>query len=270
MDMNPQAREMADESMVRNLAAQAAAIWPQELPIVRAHAVPAAPRILDVGCGTGEITSRLAEELPAARVVGVDIIDDHLALARRRYAALADRLTFQHGDAFALPFHDGEFDLVVCRHMLQAVPQPERVLGELVRVARPGGALHLVVEDYDMIHAAPTRVDVSEFWHGAPRAYAAATGCDLHIGRDVFQHLRRLGLADIRYHYVAVDTVRVPREMFAAIFEAWRDGYVDNIAHYWRRTPAEVRDYFQATIDCIRDPAGFALWLVPVVTATKP
>jgi len=64
--------------------------------------------------------------------------------------------------------------------------------------------------------------------------------------------------------------VRVPREMFAAIFEAWRDGYVDNIAHYWKRTPAEVRDYFQATIDCIRDPAGFALWLVPVITATKP
>jgi len=270
MDMNPQAREMADESMVRNLAAQAAAIWPQELPIVRGHALPAAPRILDVGCGTGEITSRLAEELPAARVVGVDIIDEHLALARRRYAAVGDRLTFQHGDAFALPFDDGAFDLVVCRHMLQAVPQPERVLGELARVARPGGALHLVVEDYDMIHAAPTRIDVSEFWHGATRAYGEATGCDLHIGRDAYQHLRRLGLADIRYHYVAVDTVRVPRDMFAAIFEAWRDGYVDNIAHYWRRTPAEVRDYFQATIDCIRDPAGFALWLVPVVTAKKP
>ena len=270
MDRNPQAREMADESMVRNLAAQADAIWPQELPIVRAHALPSEPRVLDVGCGTGEITSRLAEALPGARIVGVDIIDDHLALARRRYAHLADRVQFEHGDAFALAHPDATFDLVVCRHVLQAVPEPEKVLAELVRVVRPGGVLHLVAEDYDMIHAAPTRIDVSEFWHGAPRAYGAATGCDLHIGRNAFHHLRRLGLADIRYHYVAVDTVRVPRDTFARIFEAWRDGYVDNIATYWGVSPARIRDHFQATIDCIRDPDGYALWTVPVVTATRP
>jgi len=256
--------------MVRNLAVQAAAIWPQEEPVVRAYALPEAPAILDVGCGTGEISSRLAELLPRAHVTGVDLIEDHLELARRRYASLSPRLTFRQADAFELPFADGSFDLVVCRHMLQAVPQPERVLVEMTRVLRAGGVLHLVVEDYDMIHAAPTRIDVSEFWHGAPRAYGAATGCDLHIGRNAFHHLRRLGLADIRYHYVAVDTVRVPRDTFARIFEAWRDGYVDNIATYWGVSPARIRDHFQATIDCIRDPDGYALWTVPVVTATRP
>jgi hypothetical protein len=48
-----QAKEMADESMVRNLAAQADAIWPQEEPIFARHS-PSGPA-LDVGCGTGEI-----------------------------------------------------------------------------------------------------------------------------------------------------------------------------------------------------------------------
>ena len=59
---------MADESMVRNLAAQADAIWPQEEPLFRRYGQPA--RILDVGCGTGEISSRLATLFPAARVTG--------------------------------------------------------------------------------------------------------------------------------------------------------------------------------------------------------
>ena len=83
-DLNPQARQMADESMVRNLAAQASAIWPQEAPLFARYALPRAPRILDAGCGTGEITSRLAELFPEANVLGIDIIDHHLELARMR------------------------------------------------------------------------------------------------------------------------------------------------------------------------------------------
>ncbi|MDQ3365453.1 MAG: class I SAM-dependent methyltransferase [Myxococcota bacterium] len=264
---NPQVKEMADESMVRNLAVQAAAIWPQEAPILRAAALPDAAAILDVGCGTGEITTRLAALYPRATVVGVDLIESHLALARERSAQLGGRVTYQRADAFALPFEARSFDLVVCRHVLQAVPTPERLLSELVRVTRPGGVLHLIPENYDMIHAAPTRLDVSWFWHAASRAFGAATGCDLHIGRTIFKHLRALPVDDIRYAYVHVNTLEVPRATFAAIFEAWRDGFSESLATCLDRTEAEIRDYFDATIECVRDPDGYALWVVPVVTA---
>src|SRR5512134_3536954 len=154
VDRNPQAKQMADESMIRNLAAQAEAIWPQEEPIVRRHRVPDAPAILDVGCGTGEIAARLAEVFPRATITGVDLIEPHLELARRRCAAFTDRVRFAVGDAYDLGFAAGSFDLVVCRHLVQAVPEPERILAELVRVARPGGTIHVIAEDYDMIHAA--------------------------------------------------------------------------------------------------------------------
>ena len=83
-DLNPQAKQMADESMVRNLAAQARAIWPQEAPLIRRYALPAEPRILDAGCGTGEGASRLAELFPQARVLGVDIIDEHFGMVPNR------------------------------------------------------------------------------------------------------------------------------------------------------------------------------------------
>jgi SAM-dependent methyltransferase len=267
MDRNPQAVEMADESMVRNLAAQADAIWPQELPIVQRHRLPDAPAILDVGCGTGEISSRLAEVFPRARVTGVDLLEPHLALARQRYTTLADRLTFQQADAFELPFAARSFDLVVCRHLLQAVPTPEKILTEMVRVAKPGAVLHLIPEDYDMIHAGPARLDVAAFWHAAPRAYGRATGIDLHVGTHVFAHLRALPVDDITIDYVIVDTQRVPRETFAGIFEAWRDGYSETLARYLGWSDDKVRDHFDATIECIRDPDRFAVWMVPVVSA---
>jgi hypothetical protein len=101
----------------------------------------------------------------------------------------------------------------------------------------------------------------------APRAYAAASGTDLFIGRNVFHHLRRLPVDSIRFDYVAVDTLRVPRPTFAAIIAAWRDGYTPALAAALGWTAAEVTDHFDATIECILDPDGYALWLVPVVTA---
>ncbi len=262
-DRNPQAKQMADESMVRNLAAQAEAIWPQEAPIMRAHGDPR--DVLDVGCGTGEISARVAALFPAARVTGVDIVEPHLELARSRYTALGDRLRFQTADAFELPFADKSFDLVVCRHMLQAVPHPERVIAEMVRVTRPGGRLHLLVEDYDMIHASGTG-DVSLFWHQGPRAFGAATGTDLHIGRNAVGHLRELPVDDIRVHYAIVDTDRVPRETMAAIFIAWRDGYAADIAKTLDWSIDDARAQFDDTIECVR--TGYAVWFVPIVTAS--
>jgi len=258
-DRNPQAREMADESMIRTLAAQAEAIWPQEEPLVRRYA-PAS--VLDVGCGTGEISSRIAALFPQAQVTGVDIIESHLELARRRYEH--PNLTFRQADAFELPFERGAFDLTVCRHVLQAIPTPERVLAELVRVTRPGGHLHVIAEDYEMIFAAPARLDLSAFWHTGPRSYGAASGTDLFIGRNIHHHLRALPVEDIEVHYAHVDTYRVPRETFARIFEAWRDGYSETLAPHLGWPVERVRDHFEATIECIR--TGFALWLVPIVT----
>src|SRR5258708_3392723 len=110
---NPQHRQMADESMVRNLAAQAEAIWPLELPVVDAHGLAPDARILDVGCGTGEIARRLADRFAGARITGVDLIPEHLDYAAARNERHGARLAYAVGNAFTLPFADGTFDLAV-------------------------------------------------------------------------------------------------------------------------------------------------------------
>src|SRR6266852_2905404 len=229
---SPQAREMADESMVRNLSAQAEAIWPQEEPVFARHPPPEGARALDVGCGTGEIVARLAARFPQASFVGVDLEESHLERARVRCAAFGPRVRFQRGDALALSFPAAEFDLVVCRHMLQAVPDARGAVAEMVRVTRPGGRLHLIAEDYGMLWCHPTALDSDGFWQRIPPLYAKGVGCDLHVGRKTFTYLLELGMRDIRADYIVVDTLRVPCEVFARIWEAWRDGYTDSIVEH--------------------------------------
>ena len=101
-DLNPQANEMADESMVRNLAAQADAIWPQEKPLFDRYRLPSEANVPDAGCGTGEISLRLAQMFPHARLLGVDVSDDHLERARARCAGLEERARFENRSIFEL------------------------------------------------------------------------------------------------------------------------------------------------------------------------
>jgi SAM-dependent methyltransferase len=266
----PQRQEMADASMVRTLAAQAEAIWPQERPLLERYGLHGPLRILDGGCGTGEITGRLAALYPEASVLGLDILDGHLDVARRRHAALAPRVLFEHRSLFELGLPARSFDLVVCRHVLQSVPHPERALAELVRVARSGARLHLIAEDYGMIHLQAGRLDPEAFWGVIPARFAAADGIDMFIGRNVYGHLRRLGLTEITVDFVVVDTLRVPRETFAAIWEAWRDGYSATAARMLGVEEPEARAMFDDQIATIRHPERYAAWLVPVVAARVP
>jgi ubiquinone/menaquinone biosynthesis C-methylase UbiE len=269
-DLNPQAKQMADESMVRCLDAQARAIWPQEIQLIQRYALPSEARILDAGCGTGEGASRLAELFPQARVLGVDIIDHHLELAQSRYAGLGPRLSFEHRSIFELSATNRRFDLAVCRHVIHSIPHPDRVVAELVHVTRAGGYLHLIPEDYGMLHFQRGALDPRDFWHVAPAAFGSATESDLFIGRNIFSILATMNLEEITVDYIIVDTVRVPRETFAAVLEAWRDGYAESIGKLTPITQASAVAYFEQMIANVRYPRGYAVWMVPVVSARVP
>lgn len=265
-DLNPQARQMADESMVRNLAAQAEAIWPQESQLLRRYALPPSPRILDAGCGTGEGSRRLAEAFPDATVLGVDILDAHLERARRTCAHLRERVSFENRSVFDLGLPGRSFDLTVCRHVIHAIPRAEHVIAELVRVTRRGGRVHLIAEDYGMVHFPRRTLDAMRFWTEVPARFARATGTDLFVGRRAPAILHGLGVRSITVEYVVVDTIRVPRATFAAIWTAWRDGYVDAVAEHSGMSPEEVRASFDDQIATLLDPASYAAWLIPVVS----
>jgi SAM-dependent methyltransferase len=268
-NLNPQGEQMADESMLRTLAAQIEAIWPQEKRLIDLYRLPRKARVLDVGAGSGEFSARIAAAMPEAQVLGVELLPASVATARTRHAALAPRLQFETGDAFQLVQPDDTYDLVVNRHMIQSVPHVERILTQLVRVARPGGHVHVLAEDYQMLHMMSGPLDPDEFWRKGPVEFAQRTGTDARIGRRTWSLMRAAGLKDVRVDYVIVDTVRVPRRVFADIITAWRDGYTDVLSTP-EFPPMRVRQHFDEIIGSILNPEHYAVWNVPIVSGVKP
>ncbi|HEU0100114.1 MAG TPA: methyltransferase domain-containing protein [Allosphingosinicella sp.] len=108
---------------------------------------PDGASVLDIGCGTGAVTRRLAAWPGVAKATGVDPINAFLSRARE-LARGAENIVFEQGDARALSFDDETFDVVVSHTVITHVSQPEKLVAEAFRVLRPGGWIALFDGDY--------------------------------------------------------------------------------------------------------------------------
>lgn len=95
-------------------------------------------RILNVGGSAGAVDNFLADHV--ATVVGVDI--DEQAIEHAKATFSKDNLEFRVADALNLPFDDGSFDVVICSHVYEHVPDPEKMFAEIHRVLRPAGVCY--------------------------------------------------------------------------------------------------------------------------------
>lgn len=113
----------------------------------RLSGIPPGCHVLDVGCGTAELSLQLAEMVGAqGRVTGIDLSPGMLAVARRKVAAspLAERIDLSLGDALRLPFPDDSFDAAASAFVMRNVPDLDGALRELARVVRPGGRIAIL------------------------------------------------------------------------------------------------------------------------------
>ena len=110
--------------------------------LLAAH-LPAAPAdVVDLGCGTGTLSVLLAEA--GHRVRGVDLSPEMVFRATAKAAEAGLDVPFVVGDAAAPPYEPGTADVVLCRHVLWALPDPSAALARWTALLRPGGRLVLV------------------------------------------------------------------------------------------------------------------------------
>jgi demethylmenaquinone methyltransferase/2-methoxy-6-polyprenyl-1,4-benzoquinol methylase len=169
---------------------------------VRALALGAAPRVLDLATGTGDLAIDIARMHPDAQIVGLDPSRQMLAvagakLARRR---LGDRISLVVGDAQKLPYQDGEMDAATIAFGIRNVPDRPAALREMARVVRPGG-----------------RVAVLEL--GEPRSGVMGRMARLHC-HHIVPRLGALISGAREYRYLQRSIAAFPpSEEFAAIME---------------------------------------------------
>lgn len=117
-------------------------VWELGPVLVEACGIAAGQRVLDVATGTGNVAIRAAEA--GAEVVASDLTPENFEAGRREARARGVELEWVEADAEALPFGDGEFDVVTSSFGAMFAPDHRAVAGELVRVCRPGGTIGML------------------------------------------------------------------------------------------------------------------------------
>lgn len=110
--------------------------------VIKGLRIPAGAKVLEVGIGTGLSVDAYPSH---AQVVGIDLSQDMLDQAAQKMDPLRHRhIHLQQGDALHLGFADESFDFVTAFHVITVVPDPKRMLDEMVRVCRAGGKIVII------------------------------------------------------------------------------------------------------------------------------
>jgi len=101
---------------------------------------------VDIGCGPGDVVTRLARAAPHIHVTAVDGSEPMIALAREavRAAGLDDRITLMQARVPGLPLEDHSFDAVLSKDLLHHLPDPAVLWREVIRLGKPGAAVHVM------------------------------------------------------------------------------------------------------------------------------
>lgn len=221
-------------------------------------AVPDRGRMLDIGSGTGNLTTTIARVLSHVHVVGLDPSREFVAYAASRNA-FPERVDFQVGDARDLPFADETFLACLSLLAFNFIPDREKALREAIRVTEPAGTISAAVWDYGGLMPM-----LRAFWDAAVRTDASAERLDerhlpLCRAGELSEFWNRIGLENVREQALDI-TMRF--DSFADYWEPFLLGQGPAGA-YVRTVPADrlpiLRDAVKRNLALSSDDESFAL-----------
>ena len=228
-------------------------------------------RLLDAGCGPGTVTAGLARAVAPGAVIGIDLSDDVLALARDHAAEQGlSNLSFAAGDIYALNYDGDSFDVVYANQLLQHLTDPARALREMRRVLRPGGLLAVRDADYATMQPSP-KFPEFERWNELYHDVAYRNGAEPDAGRELPRWVREAGFTEYELHPNVV-------ALEGAEARNWGEAWSQRIVHsavaqqaleYRLCTEPELEQLSQAWLRWSRDPNAFYLFTQIAALAVK-
>ncbi len=196
---------------------------------------------LEVGCGTGAmIRSLLRKPNFRGKITGIDQSPAFIEAARgfAEQAGISDRVEFQVGDAHALSWEAGVFDLVIAHTVVSHVRQPQSVICEFARVLRQGGLLVIFDGDYSSLtYSFP---DDPELGRKMDRALAETTFHNPQVMRDLIELLPANG-----FHIQETLAEVVAEIGEASYFKSFADTYAPLVANTGRMNSQEVERWME-------------------------
>jgi arsenite methyltransferase len=145
---------------------------PITLPVLEKMGLAATDNVLDVGCGSGWLSRRLAKRVMEGRVVGMDVSDEMIRVARRTSLDF-ENILYAMGEVAEIPWEANFFNHAISVESAYYWPEPAAGIREIFRVLRPGGAAWILINYYrDNPHchqwgpllAVPTHLLSAEEW----------------------------------------------------------------------------------------------------------
>ncbi len=181
---------------IERLHVQSKAMAPDALAMLDRFGPMQGWTCLDIGCGPGGITDLLSARVgPNGRVFGLDMNTAFLEHARGNAAA---NVEFRQGDAYGSDLPAGMFDVVHMRFVASTAGDPERLIKEAVRLAKPGGIVALQEPDGSTLKCHPPH----PAWDRLKRAELGAftgIGADLELAERLYHVMFHAGLRDVQY-----------------------------------------------------------------------
>lgn len=207
--------------------------------------------VLDVGSGVGHWGRLIATVVaPGAAITGVEREGEWVAQATER--APESRFRYVQGDAAALPFDDGTFDLVTCQTLLIHVADPQAVIREFVRVTKPGGQV-IVAEPNNRASfvvstsvAAADPVDVLRFVLACERGKIALGEGDNSVGDLVPGFFATAGLTDVETFMADKPAAMVPPYASADEQANAAQMRADGLDTLWGWTREQAQRYYES------------------------
>ena len=155
-------------------------------------------KLLDFGCGPGNISVGLADRIAPGEFHGIDMEESQVELARASAKAGShDNMIFHVGNVYELPFEDNTFDVAHCHAVLMHIPDTEAALAEVKRVLKPGG----IIASREVIVAScflePQPAEIKDAW-GVFEGLLRGNGGHPQFGKELKAAFLEGGFNDVR------------------------------------------------------------------------